>query len=284
MKILAVLSIMLCFLQISKAQCDFDPTVTGEFILCPNSSTTLSTQLYDSYQWYRRGFNDTVASPIEGDTLQSILVDNSDVLFYFSVEATLDGCTELSPEILLDGWAFLPVTVQSTGDFTIGNNGESIVCIGDTMYFLLNLPYDTNITWFRNGNPMGGATTTILPVTTEGLYTVTAAPSVCPDYIQSLGLTLEVQFIDCSTGIEVDLTSENEILIFPNPTSDQLNIKNESHIIYDMNIYNNLGQLVSHEKEIGEFTRIDVSSFSKGIYFLEINKKAGKELHKFIVH
>ena len=183
MKRLVLLIIGLCLYLFAYTQCDHDPTIEGELVLCPNSSTTLSTQVYDTYQWYKREYGEPNPSPIPGDTLQAISVNNpGDVLYYFSVETTLNGCTEFSPEVLVDGWLFLPVTVTSTGDFTIGNNGESIVCIGDTMYFSLNLPYTKNITWYQNGSPIAGETSTILAVTAPGQYTVAAAPDICPDY------------------------------------------------------------------------------------------------------
>ena len=261
MRILAVLSMILCTYQFSGAQCTFDPTVDGELILCPNSTSTLSTQEYDAYQWYRREFSEPTSSAIQGDTLQTISVSNpGDVLYYYSVAATLDGCTELSPEVLIDGWAFLPVTVSSTGDFDIGNNGESIVCIGDTMYFTLNLPYDTNITWFKDGSPIPGDTSTVLTVTTEGQYTVFAAPGICPSFVQSLGLNLDVIFIECPTRVEEGLPSGERVLIYPNPASNQITIQGKGGKILDVNIYNSIGRLIRTEMVAGRELTMDVSS------------------------
>jgi len=173
MKKLILLSIILCFCKVVEAQCTFDPTINGEFILCPNSTTILSTQIYDSYQWHRRLFTEPNSSPIPGDTLQTIEVSSdSDTPYFFSVETTLDGCTEFSPEELVDGLTFLPVAVISTGDFETGNNGESIVCMGDTINYTLNLPYDTNITWFKDGVSISGETSISLSVSTPGQYGV----------------------------------------------------------------------------------------------------------------
>ncbi len=280
----AILFLSLCVFQSTNAQCAFDPIITGELILCPNGTEILSTQVYDSYQWHKRAFNEPVSFPIPGDTSQTISVSNpDDVLFYFSVEATLNGCTELSPEVLIDGWAFLPVTVASTGDFTIGDNGESIVCDGDTMYFTLNLPYDTNITWFLNGSPIPSATSNKLPVSTAGQYTVSGAPSICPDYIQPLGLNLDVLNIDCTTGTNEESSSNDEIIIFPNPSTDLLTIKSEDEKILDIDIYNSAGQLVNREFFSGKLIILDVSAFDQGFYFLEINSKTKKIRRKFII-
>ena len=285
MKTLTLISLILLISLTLEGQCTFDPTINGELILCPNSSTTLSTQTYDKYQWYRREYSEPTLSPIQGDTLQTISVSNpDDVLYYYAVEATLDGCTELSPEVLLDGWAFLPVTVTSTGDFQVGNSGESLVCIGDTMFFTINLPYNTNITWFKNGTPIAGEDSTTLTVTSEGQYTVTGAPDICPDYQQSLGLTLEVVMIECSTGTDEQFEEDESIVVYPNPAFNQINVESENEIIQYVNLFNNLGQLIHHENVFGYKKSIDVSTFDQGIYWLEINKKEKKEYRKIIIN
>lgn len=285
MKRLVVIIASIFLFQVVYAQCPFDPTIEGELILCPNSSATLSTQNYDAYQWHKREYSAPTSSPIPGDTLQTISVNNpDDVLYYFSVEATLDGCTEFSPEVLVDGWVFLPVFVISTGDFTIGDNGESIVCIGDTMFFTLGLPYTANITWYRNGNPIPGETSTVLPVTSSGQYTVTAAPGICPDFIQSLGLTLEVFFIECNTGVEEGLSLRESVLIYPNPATNQITLKSEGEKIIDVAIYNSVGQLVNIINVSGQIMTLDVSALSKGIYVLEIHKEISKERQRVVIH
>ena len=221
----------------------------------------------------------------QGDTLQTISVSNpDDVLYYYAVEATLDGCTELSPEVLIDGWAFLPVTVTSSGDFEIGNSGESLVCIGDTMYFNINLPYNTSITWFKNGSPIAGEDSTTLSVTSAGQYTVTGAPDICPDYLQSLGLTLEVVFIECSTGTDDRFVKDENIKIYPNPAIDQITIESKNEGIRFINLFNNLGQLMYRENISGHKKLIDVSEFDQGIYWMEINKKSKQEFRKIVIY
>ncbi len=284
MKILIVFSMMLFLCPLVKAQCDFDPTVEGELILCPFNSTTLSTQEYDSYQWYKREYGSSTPVPIDGATGQTIMVSNpDDVLYSFSVEATLDNCTETSPEVLVDGWAFLPVTVASTGDFTVGNNGESIVCIGDTMYFTLNLPYNTNITWYKNGTPIPGETSTVLTVTSEGNYTVSGAPDICPDFVQFIGVTLVVEFTDCTLAVDPEPGADEPVLIYPNPATDRITLESESTQLREISIYNSLGQLAHREITSGHKVTIDVSGFAKGIYFVAISHENGTSLRKLIV-
>lgn len=189
------------------AQCSHDPTVTpANLILCPNTTDTLWTQVYDSYQWYKDG------NLIPGATQQFLEVDaNNDVGSSFSVEATLAGCTEMSPDVLLDGWMFLPLFVMHQGDFQIGNNGESLLCFGDTMWLISS--YDNNVQWTNNGAPIQGATSDTLVVTQSGNYSVSAAPATCPDFIMQLGLTLEV--IVSTPPVPVISFSNGELVVTP---------------------------------------------------------------------
>ena len=84
------------------AQCTFTPTITPDpAITCPVGFLLLETQAYDSYQWFENG------QPITGQTFQVIQVDNASVGNSFTVQCTLNGCTEMSAPVVLDGWVFL---------------------------------------------------------------------------------------------------------------------------------------------------------------------------------
>ena len=98
------------------AQCPFTPTILpSDLILCPNESGTLTTQVYDAYQWNKDG------SPISGATGQTLTVDQwADAGSSFTVSATLDGCTEMSAPVLVDGWVFLLPYVMHGGDEPMG--------------------------------------------------------------------------------------------------------------------------------------------------------------------
>lgn len=174
------------------AQCPFDPTVApANLILCPNTQDTLSTQVYESYQWYKGGV------PIPGATDQTHVVDAyNDAGSMFSVSATLGGCTEMSPEVLVDGWAFLPPTVMTTGAEPLyyTQNGP-VYCGTDTVLLVMMQPYDTNIQWTNGGNLIPGATNDTLVVTTPGQYSASGAPSTCPGFVQQLGVWIDVLFL-----------------------------------------------------------------------------------------
>lgn len=173
------------------AQCSFDPTVTpNNLIMCPNDVGMLMTQVYDSYQWYKDG------NPIAGATNQVLPVSSAqDAGSSFSVEVTDSGCTEMSPAVLVDGWAFIGLTVMTTGDpFHVDSMANFYYCEGDTAILVLMPPYDTNIQWYNNNQPIPGATDDTLIVTTTGNYYVSGAPSICPNFNQTLGVVLSYSF------------------------------------------------------------------------------------------
>ncbi|MBK6628144.1 MAG: T9SS type A sorting domain-containing protein [Flavobacteriales bacterium] len=174
------------------AQCPFDPTIQPDpVILCPGAGEVLSTQVYDSYQWYKDG------QPITGAIQQTHAVNAfNDGGSSFTVECTLNGCTEMSPPVLVDGWVFLLPFVMHGGDteYGIGSNGQLLFCEGDTLLLTLMPPYDTNIQWTDGGVPIPGANGPTLVVTENGSYSVSGAPGICPNFMQQLGVTIAAEF------------------------------------------------------------------------------------------
>jgi hypothetical protein len=174
------------------AQCSFTPTISPvDLILCPFTTATLTTQEYDSYQWYKQGV------PIAGATGQTLTVSfQSDAGYRFRVEGTLNGCTTISDQVLVDGWAFPTMMVFTGGDApqAIENGGTMRYCTGDTATLTLNAPYTASITWFRDGLPMPGENAPTLVVSGSGSYTAHAAPGLCPDVVFSLDVSVTMVF------------------------------------------------------------------------------------------
>ncbi|WP_026452619.1 T9SS type A sorting domain-containing protein [Aequorivita capsosiphonis] len=72
--------------------------------------------------------------------------------------------------------------------------------------------------------------------------------------------------------------SKADFQIYPNPTSDYLNIRTQSND-FTFRIYNALGQKTNTTKVENE---IDVSNLSNGIYFIRIESETGSTTKKFI--
>ena len=102
------------------------------------------------------------------------------------------------------------------------------------------------------------------------IYVRISAPSNKVDYAQ-----IQINLLDCTMS-----TSENnkrKSSVFPNPTTDFINIKSEEKSI--------LKEIFSVEgKKIKEsyLNKISISELKSGIYFLKINKSKDSETIKFI--
>ena len=76
--------------------------------------------------------------------------------------------------------------------------------------------------------------------------------------------------------------SNNEIQIYPNPTSDYLNI-NTSENIKAVTVFDFLGKQIISKNTFSNQEKIDLSNYNSGIYFVKIESENGKlEIKKII--
>ena len=90
--------------------------------------------------------------------------------------------------------------------------------------------------------------------------------------------------LECN-NLNVETFEKNALKIFPNPTSDFLNIslQNESLVDSKIEINNILGELIYSKNIKTENSKINVENFSKGIYILSVEKNGTILKSKFIV-
>jgi len=88
---------------------------------------------------------------------------------------------------------------------------------------------------------------------------------------------------DTSTGIE-EKVKETDFKIYPNPSSDQIKISSEIVKIAQLKIYDQNGKVIQQidEYDFLQYQAIDISDFSKGIYFVNIKSTFG-EVNKKII-
>lgn len=77
--------------------------------------------------------------------------------------------------------------------------------------------------------------------------------------------------------LAVNDINKTQITIFPNPSSDFINIKSDNDI-KSIKIYDIKGSLIKSDNT----SKIDISAFPKGNYIISIETKAGIETKKFI--
>lgn len=162
---------------LSHAQCLHDPVVIPDsLVLCPGDTFTLSTMAADAYQWFRN------LDPIPGATNQTLVVYGSvDAGSFFKVHVTLDSCTESSPTMVIDGYAFIQPQVFYSGDVLSVDSTELTICANDTLLLLAQPPYNTGFQWYEDSVLIGGENNDTLVITAPGTYTLTAQQNGCPN-------------------------------------------------------------------------------------------------------
>jgi hypothetical protein len=86
--------------------------------------------------------------------------------------------------------------------------------------------------------------------------------------------------VEVFTGIK-DLTS-SQMMVYPNPSNGLFNITSESNATVSLEVYNLTGGLVTSSV----FTQnhiLDLSKFSKGVYFLHLTAEGKTQITKLIV-
>ncbi|MCC7506719.1 MAG: T9SS type A sorting domain-containing protein [Saprospiraceae bacterium] len=267
------------------AQCAFTPAVSGNTLLCPLSTTTLSTETYDAYQWYSRAFPNGTSQPIPGATGPTLQVSADDVPFYVSVSATLNGCTEQSAEVLVDGLAFLPVTVLSDGFFDVGPEGEMIICQNQPAFLIALPPYTTNFTWYNGPNPIPGANDDTLKLSGPGEYWLTASPGECPNFVDALGVQITVVWSDvpgCTPLSSPEPIPQLPVEISPNPARTHVDIRLPDNTNATLTLVDAAGRILRREM-VNDRTRLYVGDLPRGAYMLQFTSQYGNTVRKLVL-
>jgi len=75
-------------------------------------------------------------------------------------------------------------------------------------------------------------------------------------------------------------TDIGEVIIYPNPASEKLNIQLSNGVqLVNINLYNNLGKLIISSDK----STVNVSSLANGIYYLHVETNKGKATKKVII-
>ncbi|HPX45648.1 MAG TPA: T9SS type A sorting domain-containing protein, partial [Bacteroidales bacterium] len=111
--------------------------------------------------------------------------------------------------------------------------------------------------WYKNNNPITGATNQTYIVTENGTYHTIVTINGCHS-LPSNQITIN--------NVGINDYSDDEIFIYPNPAQNIIYIQSNKPII-EANIINNLGQLVATSEQSNS---IEVNNLSNGIYQLII--------------
>lgn len=99
------------------------------------------------------------------------------------------------------------------------------------------------------------------------------SPSSDGDYAVQINDGICTDTSDCVTvmGLDVNNFENDYIQIYPNPTSDRINILSKDPSFEIIGIYNLSGQNVLPKTKIHSYNIIDVSELAPGSYFIHVN-------------
>jgi len=108
-------------------------------------------------------------------------------------------------------------------------------------------------------------------------------PNLTPYNLSSFGNDdLYIYKIESFTaGIE-EINSENQINIYPNPSSKTLNISKKDFDDYRIEIINSAGQTVLKTDSNKNYSKLDISSLAAGLYFVKLSNLNKIQTIKFI--
>ncbi|MBV8326988.1 T9SS type A sorting domain-containing protein [Chryseobacterium sp.] len=297
-----------------KAQCN--PSITSprlgvkfpdKILFCNTETEVLSTQSFGSYQWYKQEWtwqtpNNNPWIAIPGATSQQLTIDGSnDQLYYFKVAVALGDCTAESPAIMADGFAYgLPsmISTFTPGTYEQVDGGEFNICTGASVKFEDTFPLVYGVhTWYKcfpgNIPPVtgdaciiSGATGDSYTATESGEYGFYACTEYCPDQCEFLGTNsfIKLNFGNwefCGElGTGETKAKDNNLKIYPNPTTQFLYIGKESDKIYpEVSVIDMSGKIVLQKKDHQYSQAIDVSRLVPGNYLI-VSKSADGKVYK----
>jgi len=233
------------------------PTVTasGSLAFCDGDTVTLNTNYNGLNQWFRNG-NLLVG---ETDSLLQVVSSGS----YFNLATNLYGCSDTSNLVAVQ--VFLPPPYPN---FSIVGSLLTANVFGTFTY-----------AWLLNDTVISGANQASYTALVSGFYRLQITDTNgCTRSSFPISIVL--------TNIR-NLSQDVPMHIYPNPAQSEVVIEANSSSVKRIDVKNSLGQLVysiSKSNQSANISqKIHISSWPKGIYFVECFSDKLIEVRKLVV-
>jgi len=159
---------------------------------------------------------------------------------------------------------------------------------GCTLFYSRGCPtLNVNAVWLKNNstiNVLPNCPPNSLRIIHEPLAIINNPASVSIWLVPCASLSFPA--INCSTGINEQSNQESLFLVYPNPSSSEINIEtvNFHYNTADISIFNQLGELVLRKRDwrVSE-KEIKIDDLSGGLYFIQVKTIHGQQTQKLIV-
>lgn len=100
--------------------------------------------------------------------------------------------------------------------------------------------------------------------------------------IDSLQILFDAAHEDCgSVNVEEENILKNQFQIFPNPVTDKVTVQGQNNGNYELKLFNSLGKLLN-QMNFQKSQTLNLSTFPKGIYYLEIAQDGASFSQKLV--
>lgn len=156
--------------------------------------------------------------------------------------------------------------------------GEPLNGFVSTNGFVANANNDVDGDNNGFGEPFTDITSGIITLTTEGEPLNDGDAFDCNfNYDAAGNNSVDFGFFDPDVILGIDDVSKNEIQMFPNPVINQLTIKGNLNL-YQIKIFDVIGRIHRTINPINETETINISTLSKGIYFISLINETNNAL------
>ena len=193
----------------------------------------------------------------------------------------------------LIGNVYISGYFKETVDFDPGDAIFNLSSTGLNDAFVHKLDASGNFVWVKK---FGGTSNELSyslavdetgSVYTVGGFTGTADFDPGPDTINLIPVGLFDIFVLKLSSPTVRVENreiELDVRVYPNPTSKTLQIDKGNHKEIIIHIFDNIGKIISFQTSSNQITRIEMSKYSSGIYYLFISDGVNSTAKKIIKH
>jgi hypothetical protein len=262
------------------------PIVNDGDVLSFNVTVNLDTQddeidnnIFDFDQIVVNSFDPNDKLVVQGD---EIFIEDIDEYLYYIIRFQNTGSASAINVNIIDKLDFFSYDLSSFQPVAASHDFNTIVSAGNLVQFEfdnINLPAQVNDDIGSNGYVIYRIKPSPVFVSIGDIISGNA--SIYFDFnLPILTNTVFTEVVD-TLSIE-ELQSSSSILLFPNPTSDIINIsyQKESDKINSLAIYSTNGKLLYQINK--EVKNIDVSNFASGLYILKMKTNRGEVNRRFI--
>lgn len=222
----------------------------GTQVPCANTAISLIASGATTYTWS--------SGPNTANTIVTPLANTS----YTIYGSNIVGCIGMSVKSI----TVLPLPVVNASPST------QSICV--TEVATITASGATSYTW--NPSNSNASTFTLTPVNSN-VYTV-----VCTGANNCVATATAQVIVDLCTGINESSVMDNQLMVYPNPTTDMLHIVFEEEGLKALEIMDMTGKIVKAENFNTREVKINLKDLSRGVYFLKFNINNSTLIKKII--